>query len=450
MNLQHQLISKYNKPIPRYTSYPTVPAWHYYPTQQEWKTNVLNTFMATNKQEGISLYIHLPFCESLCTYCGCNTRITVNHGVEVPYLEAIEKEYSMYLTLFGEKPKIAELHLGGGTPTFFKPENLARLLQYISDRSIIAHDAIFSFEAHPNNTNREHLAVLAEFGFKRLSLGIQDFDPHVQELINRHQTVADVDRVMQDARSMGYNSINFDLIYGLPDQTLESIKTTITEVIRLMPERIAFYSYAHVPWLKPGQRKYNESNLPSGKEKYALYEEGRKMLEQAGYIEIGMDHFALVNDSLFKAMYNQKLHRNFMGYTEKHTQLLLALGVSSISDSWTCFAQNEKKLEDYYRRLDEDEFPIMKGHVLTDEDLVRRKLILDLMCNLKTDFRPDLMNDASCSLFNELISDGIIKVINNTIEISYMGRAFLRNCCSIYDAYLKDEEKNLQRFSMAV
>lgn len=450
MNLQHQLIEKYNRPIPRYTSYPTVPSWSVNPTQEDWKSHVSNSFKATNQTEGISLYIHLPFCESLCTYCGCNTRITVNHAVEVPYIEALEKEFEMYLSLFDEKPRIAEIHLGGGTPTFFRPENLERLINFIFSRTIITQGALFSFEAHPGNTNYEHLKVLASLGFKRLSLGIQDFDPHVQTLINRHQTVGDVERVMHEARSLGYNSINFDLIYGLPDQTLDTITGTIKEVIKMMPERIAFYSYAHVPWLKPGQRKYDESNLPKDEEKYALYEHGRKLLEDAGYIEIGMDHFALIEDSLLTAMQTHKLHRNFMGYTEKHTSLLIALGVSSIGDSWTAFVQNEKKLEDYYRRLDEGEFPIMKGHILSEDDLVRRKLILQMMCQLKTTFRSELMNDASFNLLNELLQDGIVSIFDDTIEVNFQGKMFLRNCCSIYDSYLNDEEKSQQRFSMAV
>ncbi len=450
MNLLHQLIKKYNRPIPRYTSYPTVPSWSIAPTQEDWKKHVSESFTATNQKEGISLYIHLPFCESLCTYCGCNTRITVNHGVELPYIEALEKEFSMYLALFDEKPRIAEIHMGGGTPTFFKPENLHRLINFIFSKSILTQDALLSFEAHPGNTNYEHLKVLAGLGFKRLSLGIQDFDPHVQTLINRHQTVDDVERVMIEARGLGYNSINFDLIYGLPDQTLESIRSTVKEVIKMMPERIAFYSYAHVPWLKPGQRKYDESNLPKDEEKYALYELGRSMLEEAGYVEIGMDHFALPSDSLFSAMNENKLHRNFMGYTEKHTSLLIALGVSSIADSWTAFAQNEKKLENYYRRLDDNELPIMKGHILSEDDLDRRKLILEMMCQLKTDFRPELLNDASCNLLNDLIADGILSIIDNKIEVNFFGKAFLRNCCSIYDSYLNDEEKSEQRFSMAV
>ncbi len=444
------LIRKYNRPIPRYTSYPTVPFWSNTPNQDEWKSHIKNAFQKSNDKEGISIYVHLPFCESLCTYCGCNTRITVNHKVESPYIEALKKEFDLYLELFDEKPIISELHLGGGTPTFFSADHLNDLISYFFQHSEISENANMSFEAHPANTSYEHLETLYRLGFKRLSLGIQDFDPHVQTLINRHQTVEQVEKVVLLARSIGYESINFDLIYGLPDQTIDSVKNTVYEVIRLKPERIAFYSYAHVPWLKPGQRKYDESNLPSGNEKFKLYEEGREMLESTGYHEIGMDHFALKNDSLFTSMYRGNMHRNFMGYTERHTQLMIGLGVSSISDTYTCFAQNEKKLEDYYKRLDANEFPFFKGHQLSEDDMLRRQLILDLMCRQRAELKAEILNSGSITLLDEMMSDNMVAIVDNQLEITNTGKALLRNCCSIYDAYLNDELKSSNMFSMAV
>jgi oxygen-independent coproporphyrinogen-3 oxidase len=370
--------------------------------------------------------------------------------VESPYIEALKKEFNLYLELFDSKPIISELHLGGGTPTFFSANHLEDLISYLFEHSEISKNANMSFEAHPANTTYEHLETLYRLGFKRLSLGVQDFDPHVQTLINRHQTVEQVEKVVLLARSIGYESINFDLIYGLPDQTIDSVKNTVFEVIRLKPERIAFYSYAHVPWLKPGQRKYDESNLPSGNEKFKLYEEGREMLEQAGYHEIGMDHFALSNDSLFNSMYRGTLHRNFMGYTERHTQLMIGLGVSSISDTYTCFAQNEKKLEDYYKRIDAGEFPIFKGHQLSEDDLLRRQLILDLMCRQKAELKAEILNSGSIALLDEMMSDNMVAIIDNQLEITNTGKALLRNCCSIYDAYIADEVKTTNMFSMAV
>ena len=294
------LVSKYNIQAPRYTSYPTVPYWDNTMNEAKWVQHIKNAFVKYNK-EGISLYIHLPYCESLCTYCACNTRITVNHKVEVPYIESLLKEWQLYLNQFESKPLIKEIHLGGGTPTFFSPENLTHLLSSILKTVDVAKDYDFSFEGHPGNTTKAHLQALFNLGFKRVSFGIQDFDEKVQDTINRYQTFEEVDQVINDAREIGYTSINFDLVYGLPYQTVESINDTITKIISLKPERIAFYSYAHVPWLKPGQRKYSEKDLPADSYKRSLYEEGKKLFLLANYSDIGMDHFALPNDSLFDA-----------------------------------------------------------------------------------------------------------------------------------------------------
>ncbi|MGZ4033957.1 MAG: oxygen-independent coproporphyrinogen III oxidase, partial [Bacteroidia bacterium] len=384
----NNLIEKYNVAAPRYTSYPTVPYWDSIaPDQGQWKQVVKDTFILSNNKDGISLYIHLPFCESLCTYCGCNTRITVNHQVEMPYIMAVLKEWSLYLDLFETTPRIKEIHLGGGTPTFFKPEHLSQLLEAILSTSAICNDAEFSFEAHPNNTSVAHLQTLYNLGFRRISLGIQDFDTKVQRIINRVQSYDDVKNVTEQARNIGYTSVNYDLIYGLPLQTEKSMKETIEKVIQLHPDRIAFYSYAHVPWIKPGQRKFTEADLPEGNTKRILYENGREAFEKSGYVEIGMDHFALPDDPLCIAEKNKTLHRNFMGYTTSHTQLLVGLGASSISDAWFGFVQNEKKIEDYYKKIEQGVFPFFKGHILSQEDLILRKHILNIMCRQETSWK---------------------------------------------------------------
>jgi oxygen-independent coproporphyrinogen-3 oxidase len=274
------LIEKYNVPAPRYTSYPTVPGWDKaVPDAGRWLGVVKRTFDESNDARGISLYIHLPFCESLCTYCGCNTRITRNHGVETGYVEAVLREWQIYLRTFGRKPVLRELHLGGGTPTFFSPANLRKLLEGIFADSILHPDREFSFEGHPNNTTAGHLQTLYELGFRRVSFGIQDCDEKVQRTINRVQPFENVRRVTEQARRIGYQSVNFDLIYGLPYQTLESVAATIDQVATLRPDRIAFYSYAHVPWIKPGQRSYTDKDLPADAYKRALYELG---LENSG------------------------------------------------------------------------------------------------------------------------------------------------------------------------
>src|SRR5690606_7655028 len=385
-----ELVAKYNVAAPRYTSYPTVPFWENEAFgTEEWKKRIYETFMQS-AEEGISIYVHLPFCESLCTYCGCNTRITKNHAVETPYIDRLLKEWEMYSVILGQHDiRVREIHFGGGTPTFFDPSNLQRLVMGLLEGATIVDDASFSFEAHPANTQKEHLQVLYDLGFKRLSLGIQDFDEHVQYLINRHQTVEDVERVMNEAREIGYTSINFDLIYGLPLQTQHTVRDTIEKSLAMSPDRISFYSYAHVPWIKPGQRRFTETDLPTGQDKLDLYMLGKEMIEAQGYKDVGMDHFAQPNDELFIASVQGTLHRNFMGYADRYTPLLIGLGVSSISDAWTALAQNVKTVEKYYEMIDAGELPVVKGHLLTEEDVVLRRYILDMMCRGKVVLIPD-------------------------------------------------------------
>ena len=449
-----QLINKYHVAAPRYTSYPTVPYWDTAaPNINEWKKSVKFSFDQSNASNGISLYVHLPFCESLCTYCGCNTRITKNHQVEDPYIQAILKEWNLYREIFGEKPLIREIHLGGGTPTFFEAANLNVLINGLMDGSELHPDAEFSFEAHPNNTSEAHLITLYNLGFRRLSLGIQDFDPKVQKIINRLQSFEQVEKITELAREIGYTSINFDLIYGLPLQTVVGLEDTILQVEKLMPDRIAFYSYAHVPWIKPGQRSFTEDDLPSVTEKQKLYELGRQMFISMGFEEIGMDHFALTTDSLFKAEKSGKLHRNFMGYTHQYTQLMIGLGVSSISDTWFAFAQNVKKVEDYYDLINKGQFPILKGHHLTEEDLIIRRHILNLMCKGRTDWDTSLViNDALIAGLERaklLEQDGLVEILENRLAVTHLGKRFLRNICMSLDARLWSEKPETQLFSMA-
>ncbi len=449
-----ELISKYNVAAPRYTSYPTVPYWNNTPDQETWKNHVCSAFAATNKTNGISLYMHLPFCESLCTYCACNTRITVNHKVEEPYIESLLKEWQLYLNLFNEKPRIREIHLGGGTPTFFSPANLRKLLQPVLESGDICEDAEFSFEGHPNNTTEEHLQVLYDLGFRRVSFGIQDFDPVVQDVINRVQPYENVERVVKQARAIGYTSINFDLVYGLPFQRLETIVETIGLVTQLRPDRIAFYSYAHVPWLKPGQRKYGEKDLPKDSEKRKLYEQGLEMFTAAGYADVGMDHFALPGDPLLKALNNKTLHRNFMGYTAGYTQLMVSLGASAISDSWDAFSQNYKTVEGYRAAVERNEFPIQKGHVLTQEEQVIRKHILNIMCQGGTNWEntglqcKDLYEGLKRT--EELVKDGLVEILPYALKVTEKGRAFLRNICMCFDALYWQKQPEGKIFSSAV
>ncbi|MDH5397604.1 MAG: oxygen-independent coproporphyrinogen III oxidase [Cyclobacteriaceae bacterium] len=449
-----ELIKKYNVPAPRYTSYPTVPFWDVDQFNTDtYLQSVVRSVKESNEQQGISLYIHLPYCESLCTFCGCNKRITKNHDVEGPYITALLKEWKMYTELMGERPVIQEIHLGGGTPTFFSPENIKNLISGILDGARVLPQAEFGFEGHPNNTSREHLETLAKLGFSRVSFGIQDTSTAIQKVINRLQPWENVERAVNWARELNYSSINFDLVYGLPFQHKENIEETIGKTLELRPERIAFYSYAHVPWIKGlGQRKFTEADLPKDQEKRALYELGCEKLREAGYVEIGMDHFSLEEDSLFKAWRNNTLHRNFMGYTSGKTQLMVGLGVSSISDSWYGFAQNEKKVEDYLERVDRGEIPIFRGHILTAEDLFIRKKILEIMCFGETSITDKEMGERGSTIRERLLplqQDGLVQ-LGEKVKVTEQGRTFLRNICMAFDARLWRTSPDQQMFSMSV
>lgn len=451
----NSLIDKYNIPGPRYTSYPTVPFWDSASfSVEKWTDSLVRSFQESNSGEGISIYIHLPFCEALCTFCACHKRITKQHKVEVPYLETVLKEWKLYLDFFGKRPKIKELHLGGGTPTFFSPENLRTLLEGIFAEADIAPHPEFSFEGHPNNTTREHLQVLYDLGFRRCSFGVQDYDPKVQKAINRIQPFENVKAVTDWARETGYVSVSHDLVFGLPFQNWEAMEYTIRKTLELKPDRLAFYSYAHVPWIKGvGQRGFDENDLPSGEEKRRLYENGKKLLEDLGYIEVGMDHFSLPHDDLYKAMINGNIHRNFMGYTSSKTQLMIGLGMSAISDSWYAFAQNEKTVEEYEKRVSAGEIPVIKGHILNNEDLVVRRHILNIMCRLETSWDqqnsfPELEN--ALEHLREMEEDGLVEISDNSIRITEKGRAFTRNVAMAFDLRMLRNRPETRIFSMTV
>lgn len=449
------LIQKYNVPGPRYTSYPTVPFWDAASFSIDgWKESYLRSFDESNATEGISLYIHLPFCESLCTFCGCHKRITKRHEVEHPYIMAVLKEWDLYCQSFSGKPNIKELHLGGGTPTFFSAENLKLLIDGILSKATLADGYEFSFEGHPNNTSRAHLQTLFNLGFRRVSFGVQDYSEKVQKAIHREQSFHNVAKVTFWAKEIGYTSISHDLVYGLPFQTLEDVIDTIEKTKSLSPDRLAFYSYAHVPWIKGnGQRGFNDNDLPKDETKRKLYEIGKQLLEKNGYHEIGMDHFALKRDSMYEAFEDKKLHRNFMGYTSSKTQLMIGLGVSSISDSWYGFAQNEKNLEDYYALLEDNKIPVVKGHVLSVEDLIIRRHILNLMCQFETTWNTATSFDGLTEVLErleEMEQDGLLIILRDGLQITDDGKPFVRNVCMAFDLYLQKHSPQTQLFSMTV
>ncbi|MBI2258139.1 MAG: oxygen-independent coproporphyrinogen III oxidase [Flavobacteriia bacterium] len=449
MESESSLIKKYNIPGPRYTSYPTVPYWESENLSFETWNETISKNLTHFKTNEISLYIHLPYCESLCTFCGCHKRITKNHSLEKPYIQALMNEWDEYNSSFPFK--IKELHLGGGTPTFFNPDNISILLEHILKNNK-AENIDFSFEAHPNSTLDKHLSTLYQLGFKRLSFGVQDYDPIVQKAIHRFQTFDQVQKVHQNAKEIGYTSISHDLVFGLPKQTLMAIEKTVKNTLLLMPDRVSLYSYAHVPWLKGnGQRGFEDNDIPNDEEKRALYELAKKMFLNAGYIEIGMDHFALEHDSLAIAFKNKSLHRNFMGYTTQNTNMLIGLGASSISDSWFAFSQNEKEVEKYVQMSENKQFDKIKGHLLNEQDLIIRRKILDLMCHFETTLPED--EELKKSIIKKLIplqEDNLIELKEDNLKVKEKGIPFVRNVCMCFDTYLTKSNDDKPKFSKVI
>ena len=447
-----QLIEKYNIAVPRYTSYPTVPHWQSEtPTEEDWISSVRQSY---EEYPELSLYIHLPFCESLCTYCGCNKRITKNHSVESPYLEAVLKEWKMYVQRLDQRPTIKEIHLGGGTPTFFDAENLKKLISTILNDADIAERYEFSFEAHPNSTSSLHLKTLYELGFRRISVGVQDVSPNILKAINRKQTASEVRGVTTWARAIGYESVNYDIIYGLPFQKPSNIMETAKFISELKPDRIAFYSYAHVPWKSKGQRAFTIKDVPSGIEKNELYDIGRYLLEMEDYHSVGMDHFCLEDEALYRSYKASEMHRNFMGYTPNYTKCSIALGASSIGDSWEMYVQNEKHVESYQEIVNSGRLPIVKGHQLTSSELLMRKHILNLMCKDQTSWNSESMESIAITPFlsnlDGLVKDGLVKYDENTIKVTDDGRFFIRNICSSIDPIFQNRISGTNVFSKAI
>lgn len=446
-----QLVKKYDVPVPRYTSYPTVPYWSDSPTSAEWLESLTRTM--ANPGTTWALYLHIPFCETLCTFCGCNTVIGKSHDREVPYVGHLLKEFEAYLEkvpAIGKKP-LRQIHLGGGTPTFLSAGNLEKLIGAMLSKCTIdkSHfDA--SVEVDPRRTTPDQLQVLHGLGFRRVSMGVQDFDPEVQRLVNRIQPLEVTKLLTEVSREMGYTSVNYDLIYGLAKQTPQSFKHTIEKTIELRPDRIALYSFALVPWIKPQQRLFKDEDLPSGAEKRALYEMAYEMLLKAGYVEIGMDHFALPDEALAIALKDGSLHRNFMGYTESRTDVLLGMGVSSISETPDCFHQNEKVLPVYEKKVSAGEIPTFRGHKLTPEDRHFREQILTFMTKGEVKLTDQKQVADVKDFLADMLKDGLVQLDGDVLRLTEQGRPFLRNACVALDRRLRDKQPSTRVFSQAL
>lgn len=443
-----ELLQKYDLPVPRYTSYPTVPYWTEAPSEEEW-LKALHHSLEPGKSW--SLYLHIPFCETLCTFCGCNTSITKDHAKGLPYVDSLHQEWNYYKERLPElrERTLSHVHLGGGTPTFLAADELTRLLEPMLEAAGFNEHSQGSIEIDPRRTNLEQLKALRALGFQRVSLGVQDFNPEVQRLVNRIQPEDQTRRVTEEARSLGYTSVNYDLIYGLPKQTADSFNHSVETTLKLRPDRIALYSFALVPWIKPAQRLFSDSDLPKGTEKRDLYERAREAFLANGYVEIGMDHFALKEEPLSVAMREGRLHRNFMGYTEFRTDLLLGLGVSSISETPTAFHQNEKVLPLWEQKVKAGQLATHRGHKLSLEDQRQREQILRFMTKGYAKLSPEEQADARLYL-SPMLSDGLVLLDGDTLRITEAGRPFLRNACALFDLRLRNAQPATRIFSQSI
>jgi oxygen-independent coproporphyrinogen III oxidase len=434
------LLDRHNLPSPRYTSYPTVMHWGAAPAQSGWLAEMADALRVPAARCGI--YVHIPFCQSLCTFCGCNMRLARNHALAAPYVATLLREFALYRERLGGPPlTLGELHLGGGSPTYLPAAALDVLLDGILQHCKVGAAADFAIEVDPRNTTREQLQVLRRHGFNRLSIGVQDFDARVLEIVNRAQTQSEVQRVIDDARELGFANISFDLIFGLPLQTAESLSATFDIVDRMQPERISFLPYAHVPWIKPSQRRYTEADLPDTAAREQMFELGRERMGSAGFVEIGMDQYARRTDPLAKALAGGNLYRNFMGFSASPTQALIGLGVSAIGHNRSAYAQNEKNLQQYETRVLAGELPLQRGHVLSEADQRIRLLLWDLLTRSRTalttaDRATDWWPHTAAALQN-LQQDGLIQLQDTSIEVTELGRAFLRQAGMAFDQYLR-------------
>jgi oxygen-independent coproporphyrinogen-3 oxidase len=448
------LLQRYNKPVPRYTSYPpaTELSDNFQPSQFS------AAILAGNRQQTpISLYCHIPFCETPCYFCGCNTIITQRKEVADPYLDYIFKNIEQTAVLVDSQRKVNQLHWGGGTPNYLKLYQLAALWKAIQDNFQFTDDAEISIEINPKFVDRNYILFLKDIGFNRISFGIQDFNPKVQEAINRVQPEATLFNVMDWIREAGFESVNVDLIYGLPYQTLRTFQQTVKKTIELDPDRIAVFNFAYVPWLKPIQKRIPQAALPSAAGKLEIFHTTIDELTANGYVFIGMDHFAKPNDELTLAQQAGQLHRNFQGYTTKPESDLLGFGITSISMLQNVYTQNHKRLKSYYQSLDAAVFPIEKGVSLCADDLIRRAVIMELMCQFqlsKSEFSNQYHIEFDGYFARELSelewleSDGLVELNRDLIQVTPAGRLLIRNIASVFDAYLK--HRQFESFSKAI
>ena len=458
LDFDADLVRKYDGFGPRYTSYPTADRF----TDAFGPGELASAFTARRDAPGapqpLSLYVHLPFCNTICYYCACNKVITKDHGRSAKYIRYLGREIAIVAGLVDNTSPVRQLHWGGGTPTFLSPEEMTELTRLLREHFRFETDAECSIEIDPRKVNAETVALLAKLGFNRMSLGVQDFDPAVQQAVNRIQSEEETRRVLDAARGNGFGSINVDLIYGLPQQNVASFSVTLDKVVAMAPDRIALYSYAHVPHLFKPQRRIAEAELPHPEEKLAILELAIDRLTAAGYIYIGMDHFALSHDELALAQRQGTLQRNFQGYSTHRDCDLLAFGISAIGKVGTTHSQNVRTLDEYYERLDRGVLPCFRGCHLTADDLVRGEVIGALMCGSTLEFAAVAARHgvvfrdyfaAEMKALEPLAADGLVDIGETSIAVSTRGRLLMRTVAMVFDRYLR-EQRERPRYSRVI
>lgn len=451
------LLARYNQPGPRYTSYPTAPEFSTEFGPDSYRERLVRANRVAG--EPLSLYVHLPFCEHRCHFCGCHVVITQREDVVRKYLDYLKREIDAVAALLPDRREVLQLHWGGGTPTHLSPAELREIHGHIAATFRLRPDAELAIEVDPRVTGTEHVDTLVDLGFNRFSMGVQDFTPEVQVAIDRNQTYDETADIVRHCRSLGVRGINIDLIYGLPRQTVESFTRNLGQVIGLGPDRLAVYSFAHVPWIRPHQRRIDDSELPDTETKFALFAAAVRTFTDAGYVQIGMDHFAKPDDEMAQALRGGYLTRNFMGYAVKTAPDLIAFGISGIGEVAGAYAQNVKKLSDYYREIDEGRLPVDRGYVLDEDDTIRNFVIRSIMCNLE--IRVDRLRERfgidyadyfaeEDRRLTEEIEPGFYERTDAGIRVTPLGQHFLRNICMVFDRYLTQRSKDKPLFSRTI
>ena len=452
-----QLIRRFDVSGPRYTSYPTADRF-----VEAFDAEAYRLWLGRRTVGGmgrpLSLYVHIPFCNTICYYCACNKIITKDHGRSAKYLKYLAKEFAMQAAALEGSHEVVQLHFGGGTPTFLSNDELRQLMASIREHFTLAPNGEYSIEVDPRKVDAETVALLGELGFNRMSIGVQDFDPAVQKAVNRIQSIEETQLVIEAARASGFQSVSVDLIYGLPKQNVISFNHTLEEVIRLSPDRLSIYNYAHLPGLAKPQRRISESELPTPDAKLQILQLAIRRLTDAGYVFIGMDHFAKPDDELAVAQRQGRLHRNFQGYSTHAEADLMAFGVSALSKVGPTYCQNYKTIEEYYDALDRDELPVMRGIELTPDDVLRRSIIQALMCHFELsiesveiahliDFNSYFATELAS--LSEMEKAGLLTIDSQWITVLPRGRMLVRAIAMVFDRYLRSDRERA-RYSKVI